>query len=365
MGGTGDVSLLGTTTTVSDTFNDSPTFFFNSMRWNGSANATHFQGAIKGHTRSATNGDGYLGIGASASANHLNIETDGTVGVGTTDLDSWSSVFDGRVRLGATGFVGTTSASTQLGNNWYYDGTVYKRIASDLALRYYQNGGEHVWQTAVTGAADSTISWVTKMTLSSDGDLTIPGDITANNYSLAPFSTVNTQSMPHTQVNTQGAGSTKISTYGASAWSKFDASSSNDFGGHDGHDGTPADFPAYVSVYLGTQRYAVNRLDLTLHGNSFGYFVLQGSNDADTSGTYNSGTWTTLQFVTSNNSQNNENAGGGGSGYADGTVLTFEYNNNIPYKSYRMEIKDISTPSQSLGTTHNGWAMYYWELYRV
>jgi hypothetical protein len=334
------------------------------MRWNGSANATHFQGAIKGHTRSATNGDGYLGIGADANANHLNIETNGTVGVGTTDLDSWSTVFDGRVRLGATGFVGSTSASTQLGNNWLYDGTAYKRIASDLALRYYQNGGEHVWQTAVTGAADSTITWVTKMLLSDDGDLTIPGNISAANYSLAPFSTVNAQSMPHTQVNTQGAGSTKISSYGASAWSKFDAANSNDFGGHDGHDGNPVDYPAYVSVYLGEVRKAVNRLNIVVHSNSFGYFALQGSNNAGTSGTYNSGQWTTLPFITSNNSQNNENAGGQASGYSDTTVLTFQYDNNIPYQSYRLWIKDSSQPDESLGTRYTGWATYYWELYR-
>jgi hypothetical protein len=86
MGGTGDLSFIGTTTTASDTFNDSPTFFFNSQRWNGSANSTHFQGAIKGHTRSATNGDGYLGIGANASANHLNIDAStGNVGIRTTD----------------------------------------------------------------------------------------------------------------------------------------------------------------------------------------------------------------------------------------------------------------------------------------
>jgi hypothetical protein len=85
MGGTGDLSFVGTTTTASDTFNDSPTFFFNSQRWNGSANSTHFQGAIKGHTRSAANGDGYLGIGANASANHLNIDAStGNVGIGLT-----------------------------------------------------------------------------------------------------------------------------------------------------------------------------------------------------------------------------------------------------------------------------------------
>ena len=101
------------------------------------------------------------------------IDENGTIGIGTTDLDSWSTVFDGRVRLGATGFVGSTSASTQLGNNWLYDGTAYKRIAEDYALRYYQNGGDHVWETAVSAAADSTITWATKMFLGSNGNLEI------------------------------------------------------------------------------------------------------------------------------------------------------------------------------------------------
>ena len=109
----------------------------------------------------------------SGSTETVTILANGTVGVGTTDLDSWSTVFDGRVRLGATGFVGSTSASTQLGNNWYYDGSAYKRIADDYALRYYQNGGDHVWETAVDNSPDSTITWVTKMFLGSNGNLEI------------------------------------------------------------------------------------------------------------------------------------------------------------------------------------------------
>jgi hypothetical protein len=104
-------------------------------------------------------------------AERMRIDTGGTIGVNSIPESTWSTVFDSRIRLGATGFVGSTSASTQLGNNWYYDGSAYKRIASDLALRYYQNGGDHVWETAVTGAADSTITWATKLLLGADGNL--------------------------------------------------------------------------------------------------------------------------------------------------------------------------------------------------
>jgi hypothetical protein len=180
---------------------------------------------------------------------------------------------------------------------------------------------------------------------------------------LTPFSTMNSRYQPHTQVNTQGAGSSKISTYNATAWSEFNSAGSTQFGGHDGHDGSPADYPAYVAVYLGG-RHAVNRLNLVLHSNSYGFFELQGSNNSGTGGSYTTGSWTSLPFVTSNNSQNNQNAGGQSSGYGDGTVLTYQYNNDIAYSSYRLWIKDNSQPSESVGTRTAGWATYYWELYR-
>lgn len=180
---------------------------------------------------------------------------------------------------------------------------------------------------------------------------------------LSPFSTFNTSSMSHSQVNTQGAGSTKITNNGASAWSVFSKASSADFGGHDGHNGSPDDYPAYIAIDFG-QSKAVNRLKIFLHANSFGYFDLEGSNDAGSGSFHNSGNWIALTFTTSNNSSNNQNAGGTGSGLSEGSSLTFEYNNNVPYRYYRMKIKDNSRPAQTLGTSYGGWASYYWELYR-
>ena len=143
MGGTGDLSFIGTTTTASDTFNDSPTFFFNSQRWNGSANSTHFQGAIKGHTRSATNGDGYLGIGANASANHLNIDAStGNVGIGTTSpsvgLEVSGTGNSSRIKL--------IDGSAQL-NLGLWDGSNY-RMEGDanrkILITSYHTDGVHI-----------------------------------------------------------------------------------------------------------------------------------------------------------------------------------------------------------------------------
>jgi len=94
MGSTGDLSLIGVTTSGSDTYNDSPNFFLNATRWNGSANVTSFQGTIRAHARSATNADGYLGIGANANADHIAIDAStGNVGIGTTSPTFGASGF--------------------------------------------------------------------------------------------------------------------------------------------------------------------------------------------------------------------------------------------------------------------------------
>lgn len=184
---------------------------------------------------------------------------------------------------------------------------------------------------------------------------------------IEPFANIASTTMAHHDINTITAGSTLITSLGNTAISVTTTPSSHsDFGVHGGHSGVSV-FPQYHAIYLGsTASAAVNRLGFLVHGNSFGYFELQGSNNAGTSGSFaNTGNWTSLPFVTSNNSQNSQNMGGQSSGLGEASTLTFEYNNDIVYTHYRLWIKDISQPTESLGTRYGGYAGYQWRLYRA
>ena len=183
---------------------------------------------------------------------------------------------------------------------------------------------------------------------------------------------INTNAMAHSLVNAggtglQGAGSTTISTYGAAAPSIAPGTvsyTSTYFSTHGGHTGSNS-YPMYWAVYLGTAK-AVNQLVTYVHGNSWGYFLLEGSNDCGNSGSFaTAGTWTTISFTGSNNGSNNQNMGGGGSGRSDGSSITFSYSNNTGYLAYRIKILDSSAPSVAQGTTYTGSAGYSWQMNRV
>ncbi len=124
----------------------------------------------RGYVEYAHNGDSMRF--ATSATERMRIDSSGTLAVGTTVSPTWT-VFDGRIRLGARGVLATTTGSTQVIHNAYYDGS-YKRIGgTDFAGRYYQNDGSHVWDTAVAGAADSAISFVERMRIQNSGNVGI------------------------------------------------------------------------------------------------------------------------------------------------------------------------------------------------
>ena len=118
-----------------------------------------------------------IGSGGGAATERMRIDSTGTVGVGTSDLPAWdTSVFDGRIRIGARGGLVTTTASTQLTHNTYYNGS-YKYIGNDFATRYYSNDGNHVWLTAPSGTANNTITFSSpRMVILNDGNVGIGTD---------------------------------------------------------------------------------------------------------------------------------------------------------------------------------------------
>jgi hypothetical protein len=160
-----------------------------------------------------------------------------------------------------------------------------------------------------------------------------------------------------------GQGSPCISLYGSGAPSMATSNTSQHFGTHGGHCGA-VDFPGYWAVHLGGAR-AVNQLKVWIHTNSWGYFELQGSNNSGNASGFNqSGNWTTLSFLCSNNS-NCQNMGGYSSGCADGTVFSFWYTNNVPFSAYRIKMLDSSRQVNPFGTYFGGAAGYVWQLNRV
>ena len=101
----------------------------------------------------------------------MRIDSSGTLALGTTDTHQWT-VFDGRIRLGATACFASTSVSTQMMNNAYYDNN-YRYITNGTAARYYQNGGAHYWDVAASGSADGVMSFSEVARITNTGNMGI------------------------------------------------------------------------------------------------------------------------------------------------------------------------------------------------
>jgi len=99
----------------------------------------------------------------------MRISATGSVGIGVVPK-SWNSAFNGVLQVGTYGVMAGTSGSAQFGSNFYYDGA-YKRINTNFASRTYQENGNHVFETAASGSADSAISFSESMRISASGEI--------------------------------------------------------------------------------------------------------------------------------------------------------------------------------------------------
>lgn len=107
-------------------------------------------------------------------------DAQGNVGIGVTPK-TWDAMFP-VLQVNAKTVLTADLNSTYCGTNWYRSAGVYKRLGAGFALQYHQDAaaGKHIWKTAPTGAAESTVAaWTAAMTLdAATGVLDVPAGIT-------------------------------------------------------------------------------------------------------------------------------------------------------------------------------------------
>jgi hypothetical protein len=99
-------------------------------------------------------------------------DTSGNLGLGVTP-SAWGSN-QKALQVGSYGSLSQPSATFNIGNNYYFNGTNSTYINSGAnATLYQQTGGEHRWQTAPSGTAGNAISFTQAMTLDASARLGI------------------------------------------------------------------------------------------------------------------------------------------------------------------------------------------------
>jgi hypothetical protein len=106
----------------------------------------------------------------------MRITSAGNIGIGVTP-SAWDNTIFRGLQIGTSNsafLIGRTDAASnmQLGVNAYYDGT-WKYFSTAAASRYYQVNDEHVWDNAVSGSANSAITWAERMRITSGGNVLI------------------------------------------------------------------------------------------------------------------------------------------------------------------------------------------------
>ena len=128
------------------------------------------QGIIQYVHNDGTNTD-YMNFNTQATE-RMRITTN-CVGFGVIP-EAWGSNADA-IQLGNTGMLfGQNNANVlTTGSNFYWDNTDYKRIDADLPSRHVQFQGSHIFNHAVTGSADTNITWLESFRVHPTGQISI------------------------------------------------------------------------------------------------------------------------------------------------------------------------------------------------
>lgn len=111
-----------------------------------------------------------LGLSDSATATQLYI-TDNIVSLFSSPDAGWDASHKVLQITAETDLWWTTGAGLYLSYNVYHDGVGYKRKALDTASMYFQGPtGTHQFLSAVSAAADSTITWISGLNITAAGE---------------------------------------------------------------------------------------------------------------------------------------------------------------------------------------------------
>jgi hypothetical protein len=136
----------------------------NSINFDLGNNGTNAYLAVSGATSLAFNTN---------STERMRLDSSGNLGLGVTP-SAWSG-FGKTMEFNNAGcYIGNSGAtSMQVGANNYFNGTNYIYSTTNVATRYAQSAGSHLWFTAPSGTAGNAITFTQAMTLDASGRLCI------------------------------------------------------------------------------------------------------------------------------------------------------------------------------------------------
>jgi hypothetical protein len=106
-----------------------------------------------------------------AGSERMRINSAGNLGIGVTP-SAWWSAFKA-IQIGTTGALSSGSGVTNLGHNYYFDGTNTIYLTSSGASYYQQTTGQHIWLTAPSGTAGANATFTERMRITSSGNVGI------------------------------------------------------------------------------------------------------------------------------------------------------------------------------------------------